>query len=480
MIDRGALFVAFGALVLAAPAAATQRITVKAPGLDVITAPRVISGGGGDAAVVWVQARPRRVYATVVDSTGRVEPRSLLGGPREHAGQAQAAMNPSGRVLVAWTRAHERRLTIRMAEHRPGQRGFTKAVTLSRGRSSDNSAIAINSHGAAVVAWVRQRSHRCGRSVIDIRSRSGPGRAFGPVTSFVATSERRGYCTAPPRVAIDTAGQYTVVWTRVGGVSNFSAIVAASGHAGDRATASVQVSPRGVIAEGPQVVTSAAGATTVAWRYPANQDELGIAQRPAGVLAFRPPTALDHGQTAKHLVLSTSASGDILVAWASTSQIDGRELQTVIAARQPPGGPFGVPDTLGGPCFNTSAIDVVVAPDGYAAVAWNGFENDAIGWSAHVALGRPGATFDTLRGLPEHEMLTSTALTESALLVTSTDSRYYKQGAPQPVSRRQITLSRFPRERPDPPVGRGPEDHPGRADHAASADGATEQLATPD
>jgi hypothetical protein len=439
-------YTAVAVIVLGFPAATAEaeQIVLNTSGSDGVTSPAVLSGGGDESAVVWVQARPRRVFVALADAAGHLGRRQRLGRPTEHAAQPRAALSPSGRTLVAWTRRHRHRLLIRVAERRPAGRGFTAPVTLSTGRRNDDARVAMNAQGAAVVAWVRQTGGRCGRSFIDISSRGGADRPFVRSGSFVATRLASGYCTAPPEVAIDGQGRFTVVWTQLGTPNNFSGILAATGPAGRRLAAAVQVSPHGPIAESPRVATDAAGATTIAWRYSYEIHAIGVVQRPAGTDAFGPVTDLDPGADGNELALVTNPAGTTLLAWVRPTNDGGRKLKSIVAATHPPGGQFGQPQILDGPFFNTVALTTAVSPDGHAAVGWNGYRNDTTDWRPFVSLAAPAKPFGVVAGLASARSLTGLALKDRSLLLTSLEYRRPQPGVPEPVVRPRITVSTLP------------------------------------
>ena len=129
-----------------------------------------------------------------------------------------AASNDSGDQIVVWIASP--RLQGRRFGRSGAPLGPAFVVQASPSKSSPESLdVAINPAGRFVVVWYVEDSGKSGS--IQARSFDASGHPFGD--SFVVSDSMAG---ARPRVAMDAAGKFVVVWTRLGTGSAGSQILA--------------------------------------------------------------------------------------------------------------------------------------------------------------------------------------------------------------------------------------------------------------
>jgi hypothetical protein len=375
------------ALALAAPSAWAAPAWLAQPDLtasgDNASVPDVAMNGGGDAVVAWQRSSGTDLFAqaTLRDAgTNFSAPVQLGPAGLSALGTPQAAIDGAGNAVVVWQQPDGFTLnTIVQAAIRPAGGPFGEPVTLSAtGTVSVHPQVAVNAAGAAIVAW----EHVAGQEVVIQATVRPAGGSFAAAVDVSAA----GLQGEPPGVAMDNAGNATVVWTQTSAAG--STAQAATWPAGGPAfSAPVDLSATGEVSS-PQVATNATGETVAVWEHvDTNTRFVQAAIRPAGG-GFSPPADLSlFGGDAIAPQVAIDADGNAVAVWA---RFDGATRVVQIGTR-PRDGTFGLPGTLSLAGGEARAPQVAVSPGGDIVVAWQ--RSDGANTIVQAVARRAGAGF---------------------------------------------------------------------------------------
>ncbi len=310
----------------------------------------------GTTTVVW--SRAGRVLAVRRSAAGHVGPVVRLGRGRA----PQAGVDGRGTVTVIWLRTPSGQGTrLRSARHRAtggwfARRPLSPAVpaqqALSRGAFEP--ALAVGHDGAVVVTWLR--------GVDDSAVARARARYFDPGTGWEPASTLSGVETRTPAVAVGTDGHAVVVFTR------FARALAALHRSGGGWTTPVLV---GRHVEPPQVAMDDAGDATVVW----SALEADGAFRPEAVTrpadgSWTVPVTLDPVASGAEPVVGCGPLGRCRVAWARPDGQVVASSRTVTSA----GGSWSAPNEVapaGATVLATPPyVGLAIARSGAALLAW--------------------------------------------------------------------------------------------------------------
>ena len=280
-------------------------------------------------------------------------------------GAPVVAANDAGIVLAAWgavTRSDCGRRSIRVALRRPSSGSFGAPVTL-RGRGlPEGPSAAVGAGGDMLVAWAGRLGN--GRTTIEARYRPA-GRSWGAV-------ERLGASTVagPLVTAIAQNGRAYVAW-------------------------------------GSQSISESTGLRA----------SFSVAVHPAGARRFRPAHELERITTPVGYlprlgpVLALAGTG-AFVAWTGHDTA-----WRVRVASTDPTGRFDTPQTVSPAGTDAALGDLAALPDGTAAVAWSGLDDERLVKNTMAAVRGPGAAF----GPPE--LVSDGALRQPSIAIDPTNHR---------------------------------------------------------
>jgi PKD domain len=352
-------------LALTLPAAALGNPTWLAPsdlsqsGEEALFVDAAASASGG-ATVVW--RRSDGTYERVQAATS-----SLFGGfaptvdvsPEKVDGEfPQVAEDAAGEATVVWDNVTGSPVVVEAATLVDGLP--SAPVEVSTGAyPALYPAIAEDERGDAIVAW---QSSDGKNEIIDAAFRPAGG-SFGTPVALSQSGENAEL----PRVAIDAAGDATVVWQRYDGKEE---LAEAASRLKGAFGPSVALSEAGEGVEQPQVAMNAAGDTTVAWTRSNGTNKIVQAvTRPAGAAAF-PSVATSvsaAGEDANYPSVALDAHGDPTLAWSRNAQVQ--------VASGTPAGTFSTPVDIGYPGL---FVSVAEDPAGDALVGYfDAFGDDA-------------------------------------------------------------------------------------------------------
>lgn len=180
--------------------------------------PEVAMDGAGNAIAVWeeVGATETLVRSSFRPQNGDFEPADDISEAGESSIGPEIAMTPGGFATVVWTQNEEGESMVQTSS-RPAAGSFsTPPVDLTPTPESVgpiDTHLRMNDAGDAVVAWPGRAPG--GQPLVKAAIRTGSGGAFSTPAEVSATSSDFFH----PDVAIDAAGNATVIWTRTDGVN---------------------------------------------------------------------------------------------------------------------------------------------------------------------------------------------------------------------------------------------------------------------
>ena len=348
--------------------------------------PAVAMNGAGDAVVAWQRASGTGFFAQAsLRDAGTIFSTPLELGPAgfEVLGPPQAAIDGAGTAIVVWQQFDAMSTnTVVQAAIRPAGGSFGAPGALSAtGSGAVHPQIAMNAAGDALVAW----EHLVGQTmVVQAVVRPAGGTFSAPVDLSAA-----GLMGPLPRVAIDGAGNATVVWTQTGPAG--TTVQVATRPAGGTWSAAADLSPAGDASSG-QVATNGPGETIAVWTHAdaAGNTIVQASVRPVGG-AFEASADLSAaGRDAIDPHVAIDAAGHAVAVW---SRFDG-STRVVQAASRPAGAAFAAPADLSLAGAEARDPSVVANPAGDIVATWQ--RSDGADTIVQAAVRRAGTGFGAI------------------------------------------------------------------------------------
>jgi hypothetical protein len=220
--------------------------------------------------------------------------------------------------------------------------------------------VAVAPSGDATVVWhrfdgVRTRAQWTARRA---------GGSFAPAQALSPSGE----AALDPRVGVDREGAATTVWRGSAGGSRSLVRAATRPAAGGGFGAPATLSVDGQDAREPDLAVAPDGAAVAVWsRFDGTRHVIEAATRPAGGVFGPAERVSEAGQNAEAPRVEMDAEGRALVAWSRRGS--GGDWVVEARGRSTAGG-FGGVETLSAPGADAGEVDVAMAGDGTAAVAW--------------------------------------------------------------------------------------------------------------
>jgi hypothetical protein len=318
-----------------------------------------------------------------------------LSEPAEHTGAPQVVLDSEGDATAVWDRWDGSQTVVESA-YRPAGEGWEAPVDISAtelsggvavaGGSAQSPRIAVDGAGDVTVVFERW-------AVGGIVVQSAERPAGGAWTVPVGLDEPVNSANPEPWVAVDTAGDAIAVW-EAGAV-----VQSAYRPAGEAWGAATAVS--GEESFVAQAAMNAAGDATIVWlHHTGGLYVVESAFRPASGGWEAPTLVSEPGEEGGDPQIALDASGDTLVAWRGEDE--GTEF--VRTAFRPLGEAWEAPTDASNAGEQVQAIQDAVDPAGDAIVAWSGsggkvgeyetvraaFQPAAGGWEAPVELSATG------------------------------------------------------------------------------------------
>jgi hypothetical protein len=238
--------------------------------------------------------------------------------------------------------------------------------------AAEQLAAAGNAGGAELFAWkvtterpVRTRTQTGPASYVRVRLRAASG-SFNAARVISSTKE----LVANPAVALDAAGNATVVWTQAGRTIR---VMGSHRRRGGQFGRPFEIGSTSAFnGARPAIAAAPDGTLVVVW---STGTAIRIARRPAGRCrsgrsrgCFE--TARSYARGTDHAI-AMSRAGSAFVVWAATVRRDdaaGTALRLAIARRNRP---FGSAQAIASP-GDVSQPSIAIAPVGSAVIAWRG------------------------------------------------------------------------------------------------------------
>jgi hypothetical protein len=385
-------------------------LTVSPAGED--RAPQVAEDAAGDATVVWCNLGTSDLVeaATVID--GVPSAAVTLSEAGKEALSPAVAMNDRGDTVVAWT-SRGGSGTIVQASFRPAGESFGAPVDLSSGGAgSDSARVAIDDAGDATVVWDRGNG---GHEVVEEATRSAANGSFAK--SVVISNETES--AFHPFVAMNAEGDTAVTWSAFNGTAEI--VQVAVRPAGGMFDKAVSVSSEAANATYPQVALDGRGDPGVVWTL--DFGGVLIVQYAAGTSSGTFPAVQDLAFESWAPSIAEDPAGDTLVSYGNSLSY------SAFAIVRPAAGRFGEPQEV-------SPAGQTVSPNG---------ESDEQGLNAAMDSDGDGVVGFTIEGgedLPEVSLLDAGGPTLQSVSIPATATA----GSP-------VTFSVAPVDQVDPTPG---------------------------
>ncbi len=342
-------------------------LDLSPPGNESSSASQVAEDAAGEATVVWNASVEKSNYimeaATVAGGVPSAP--AKLSAPGQNAVSPTVAVDERGDAIVAWTRSNGADEIVQ-ASYRTAGGTFGAPVNISAaGGNAIMPRVAIDAAGNATVVWERYNG---ANEVVEEATRSVVTGSFAPKVALSNPAEG----AIQPSVAVNTEGDTAVTWVRLGTSNVTQATVRPAGGKFSE-PASLSVSDAGCNASHPQVALDGRGDPTVVWACAIGFES--VVEYANGTLAgtFSPTMGLAF--EAWFPSITEDAAGDTLVGYA-TFRADG-----AAAAFRPAGGAFGAGQEV------SSAGQLVDGGSGGFNVAISGDGDGAFGLIAEGAGG---------------------------------------------------------------------------------------------
>ena len=238
-------------------------------------------GPNGDAAVTWLSSGAAAVQLATRAPLGSFSP-ALNLSPAGEMRVSRVAVDTAGDATVVWDGSVEKSNLI--VESATVTNGIPSApVKLSvPGQNAVSPKVAVNERGDAIVAWIRfNGSHY----VVQASFRAAGGSFSAPVS---LSNEGEAAAAESVKVAIDAAGDATVLWSRSNGGPEVVEEATRPASTGTF-TAPVALSNKAESALQPSLAMDAEGDTAIVWiRVNGGGGVVQAVVRPAGGNSMQP------------------------------------------------------------------------------------------------------------------------------------------------------------------------------------------------
>jgi hypothetical protein len=335
--------------------------TLSAAGSDADT-PAVAIGAGGAGAVAWSQpdGSHSRVQARTLTAADQLGPHRALSGAGQNALEPEVAINSAGAAVVAWRRFDTANWRVQAGSLEPDGAVKTAQTLSGAGQDALDPRIGAGATGDATVAWRRFVN---GRWQLVTRRRAADGSLTG--LRFVSVADGDALS---PALFVAPAGSAFFAWLRPGPTSSDtiqSRELRADGSFGGIATHfGGQHSARET-----KVASAADGSAVFAWRrWDGDGWRIEARRRSAdgtlGPVVRIAEAALDEAA----LRLAVDSSGNALFVW---SKSEPNAYPGVVTRSWPAGGAPGATRTV---TASGRRPDLALNGAGDAFIVWEDFD----------------------------------------------------------------------------------------------------------
>ena len=289
-------------------------------------------------------------------------------------GSAQSpavGVDPAGNATAIWSRSDGTQWVVQVSTRHAGG-SWSAPVDIAAGHRIHNPQLAVDPAGNVVAVW--RRTDTVG-SVVQAATMTSGGTWSTPVDLSADPSVDTMQKTEFPRVAVDATGAATATWSRYDGKSYV--VQAATLAPGGTWTAAVDVSTPGQSARTPELAVDPAGNATLVW---VAAGVVQSAARPAGGTWSAPVNLSAASLMTSNPQVVADPSGTAIAVW---HRLD-TGAYVVESASRPIGGTWTAPVRLSAPGVDTfSTPQVGVGPRGATVAVWQ--RHDGSSWVVAAA-----------------------------------------------------------------------------------------------
>jgi hypothetical protein len=328
-------------------------VTISEPGNEEGGRPQVAVDAAGDAAAVWVSSGTvRAAFRPAGGAWGTPVSVSEAG----HSDRSPlVAMDAAGNTTVVWEGFGGIFEAFVQSAYKPAGAPWQAPVRISEaGQNATDARFAVDPAGYVIAVWQLNKGAEQYFSQAAYKPAGEPWEA--PVS--IPESQKSFFA----RVAVDAAGDATVVWLHHNGVEVPNSVQSVYRPAGGPWQAPVTLAAEVPGALEPQVAMDAGGDATTIWEF---KNFVQAGYRPAGK-PWEAPVDLNNPKTpAGDPKIAMEAAGDTTATWVA--YIGHKAV--VQAAHRTAGEPWGAPVTLADQ--KPSSLQLAVDPTGEATEVWD-------------------------------------------------------------------------------------------------------------
>ena len=346
----------------------------------------------GNATAVWVRDDGTHdiVQSATRPAGGAWSAPVDLSAPGADAVTPQVAVDPDGHATAVWERADADAYVRVQSAARPPGGAWSAPVDVSvTGGSARNAQVAVDAAGTATATWVRYDGTN--------RIVQTAQRARGGVWTGLVDLSATGQNAQEPDLAVNSSGAAIVAWSRSDGTDLIAQAATRDSSTGPWSGATSLSAP-GAFGIHPDVAIDDAGRATAVWRRFDTVYVTQTATREPGGSWGSTSTLSTAGVPTYEATVATNGEGAMVVAWAERSGGAGTPV-VLRAATRSAGMPWSTPvevDQLG--TGGSHEIEVVIDPDGTPTAVWrriNGGDTAIAaaslreGWTSPIVLSDP-------------------------------------------------------------------------------------------
>jgi|CZKG01.1.fsa_nt_gi hypothetical protein len=307
----------------------------------------------------------------------------------EHAGAPHLVLDAAGNATAVWDRWNGSDTVVETA-YRPAGEAWQAPTDLSEeaeeaealAGAHDASAPQIAVDGAGDVTVVWERYEGANDLLVQADYRPAGGSWETPVT---ISGPSGTMADLEPKVAVDARGDATALWMRAGTIQTAYKPANGSWQAPQDLSGSESLTP-------VMAVDSQGDATAVWMHFDGSRYVVQTAFRPTGEAWQAPSTLSQNGEEGGNPYIALDAHGDTMVVWTGHPE----ETSVVRVAYRPAGEAWQAPITLPGEEHEAQGPRVALDPHGDAIVAWESSSKNIGSYTRVRASYRPaGGSWET-------------------------------------------------------------------------------------
>lgn len=349
---------------------------------------RIGTDGAGDLIAVSAAA-PHHCDAFVVrtshpggfwsERVGEVE-----GPPCPNPGEPQLAVDAAGDAAVAWTNLAAGQSVVEVVT-KPAGGHWSESRRLSAPGEEAQSPpqVAIDQAGDVTVVWSdeSQFPHQL----------HGVDKPAGGEWSEPESISPPGDDAREPQLAVDRSGEAFVAWCSGCGRSNYGGVVrVATRVPGGSWSAPQDLSLFTRTARAPRIAVDPAGDVTAAWYYKSSGRVQSAYQPAGGAWGNSVPLSEEGAEVKSPPVIAIDAGGDAIIAWEASVR-DVGFVPIAQAAVRPRGSGWGSPANLGPPGGGSwEPLAAAIDSAGNGLVAWRAAHEGGLRAVDYLAKPTPG------------------------------------------------------------------------------------------